>query len=323
MAADRAWVELVRTALPRHPEFEDYGVTGARRSPRLAALRARRPPGLEGGGAYGDFSSLIIAITRSTRPNKAWAEMVEEVSARGWHHAQEARTLAGHSVRVDVFDRDGPGPAMVYFHGVGGDITWHSKETGYLLRASRPPSRLVVIDWMAGPTLTTLHRVIEAGDALVVEEAVRAGSLVVGGFSMGAAVAAHAATQTPAAPAVLALMLVGAFSRLADARWVPPEFVLRAMGSATLPVAEWVRAAQCPVVCAHGARDDRVPFGSGAALAAVVSDVTGRPATFLPFPDGPHTITEDAVVSATMDAAAAHRDARALGAPPSRRAGGR
>jgi predicted alpha/beta hydrolase family esterase len=108
---------------------------------------------------------------------------------------------------------------------------------------------------------------VEASRALAHAVAAETGApIILGGHSMGGALAAACAADMTAAEAA-SLFLVATFTRLSDVNIAPPHWVLKRNGCQTMPVRLWTEQAPCAVIVSHGMSDLIVKHKDAAKLA--------------------------------------------------------
>lgn len=186
---------------------------------------------------------------------------------------------------------------FVFFPGNAGNVETAARMAEPLARSGHG---LLVASWRgygANPGSPTETGLYADGDAFMAEARRRAGDrrLVLFGFSMGGTVAIR---EAAADPAPLALVTLGAFTRLADV--APPGAGLVLPDRFDNLVA--IRRVRAPTYLLHGTADETVPYAHAARLRAAA----GGPARVVTLNGAPHHVDFDqiaAVVQRAIDEA--------------------
>jgi hypothetical protein len=186
----------------------------------------------------------------------------------------EAVTLTtsdGERVHAWWMPHERPAALVVYFHGNGGNLSvW----LDILARLNRRGFSVFAVDYRGyglstgSPTEKGLYRDVDAIVAHVRTLPRPDGTPVVyWGRSLGAAMAARAATRT--APDGIVLE-AGFPSARAVARSSPVLFVLSLLASVRFPTAEFMRDVHVPALVVHGTADSVIPYRMGVELHAAL-----------------------------------------------------
>lgn len=186
---------------------------------------------------------------------------------------------------------------FVFFPGNAGNVETAARMAEPLARSGHG---LLVASWRgygANPGSPSETGLYADGDAFMAEARRRAGDrpIVVFGYSMGGAVAIREAATSPAP---LALVTLGAFTRLADVAPAGAGFVLPDRFDNLAAV----RRVTVPTYLLHGTADEVVPFTHAQRL----RDAAGGPVRVVRLNGAPHRIDLDqitAVVQRAVDEA--------------------
>jgi fermentation-respiration switch protein FrsA (DUF1100 family) len=173
---------------------------------------------------------------------------------------------------------------IVYFHGNGGNLSnWSPILAGIVRRGYA----VFAIDYRGyglstgRPTERGLYRDVDAAVAAAWPDAGAGTPIVYWGRSLGASMAAYAATvKKPDGVIVEA----GFANARAAVRGSPLLAVLTVFASYRFPAAEFLARARAPVLMLHGDRDRVIPFALGRELFELIPE----PKTFVAIPGGDH-----------------------------------
>jgi uncharacterized protein len=175
-------------------------------------------------------------------------------------------TADGESLRGWLMRADEPRALVLYFHGNGGNLSvWLPILAGVVRRGYS----VAAVDYR-GYGLSTgtpgergLYRDVDAAVRWAWESAQPGQPVVYWGRSLGATMAAYAASRREPR----ALILEAGFP---DARTLLPRRsllgLLAAFSSLRFPTADYLRDVTCPVLVMHGDADSVVPFSAGQRL---------------------------------------------------------
>lgn len=183
------------------------------------------------------------------------------------YRAISLRTADGETLRAWFLPHDRPRAAIVYWHGNGGNLSlWRDIVAG----VHRQGFSILAFDYRGyglstgSPSEDGLYK---DTDAVVrhFETALHqpAAKVIYWGRSLGATFAAYAATISKPD----ALILESAFpDKVSVIRYDPVMRLLNLFASYTLPTAEFLERADCPVLFVHGDADRVIPFRLGREL---------------------------------------------------------
>ena len=193
-------------------------------------------------------------------------------------------TADGERLRVWVMRAPAPRANVVYFHGNGANLSnWSPILTAIVKRGYS----VVAFDYRGygvstgHPTERGLYRDVEAVVKHVQAVQWKSGPTIYWGRSLGAAMAAYAASVQPPDGIILESGFVNA---RAAVRGSPILVVLSFFSSYRFPTAEFVNRANRPVLVVHGNRDSVIPFARGREL----FDVLTVPKRFVVVDGGDH-----------------------------------
>ena len=180
-------------------------------------------------------------------------------------------TADGERLRVWKMHAPSPRANVVYFHGNGANLSnWSPILTAIVKRGYS----VVAFDYRGygmstgHPTERGLYRDVEAvakhAQALRLESV----PTIYWGRSLGAAMAAYAATVQPPDGIILESGFANARAAVRDS---PILVVLSFFSSYRFPTAEFVNRANRPVLVVHGNRDSVIPFARGRELFDVLT----------------------------------------------------
>jgi hypothetical protein len=199
--------------------------------------------------------------------------------------ALTATTADGERLRVWHLPHDEPLARVIYFHGNGGNLSvW----ADILVDARRRRFDVVAVDYRGygastgRPTEIGLYRDVDATLRLV-EGRLRRDDLttIYWGRSLGAAMAAYAASSRPADGVILE---AGFPSARAVLETMPPLWALSWLSSYRFPTAYWMQSVRQPALVLHGDADSVIPYRLGKRL---YEQIPG-PKQLLTIPGGDH-----------------------------------
>jgi fermentation-respiration switch protein FrsA (DUF1100 family) len=171
---------------------------------------------------------------------------------------------------------------VLYFHGNGGNLSvW----TPILVGIARRGYTITAFDYRGygrssgRPSERGLYADVDA--ALDWDDGARGVPVIYWGRSLGAAMAAYAATRTRPDGLILEAGFPNAWSLV---RGSAPLALVGLFSSYRFPTASFVRRAGCPVLVMHGDDDRVIPFALGRAL----FDEVPEPKRFVPIRGGDH-----------------------------------
>jgi fermentation-respiration switch protein FrsA (DUF1100 family) len=185
--------------------------------------------------------------------------------------ATTIETADAERLRAWVMRAPAPRANIVYFHGNGANLSnWSPILTAIVKRGYS----VVAFDYRGygmstgHPTERGLYRDVEA--IAKHAQALRAESVptIYWGRSLGAAMAAYAATVQPPDGIILESGFANARAAVRDS---PILVVLSFFSSYRFPTAEFVNRANRPVLVVHGDRDSVIPFARGRELFEVLT----------------------------------------------------
>ena len=180
-------------------------------------------------------------------------------------------TADGERLRGWVMRAPAPRANVVYFHGNGANLSnWSPIVTGIVKRGYS----VFAFDYRGygqstgQPTERGLYRDVEAVVKQATGEQSAAIPTIYWGRSLGAAMAAYAATVHPPDGIILES---GFANARAAVRSSPILLVLSFFSSYRFPAADFVNRANRPVLVMHGNRDSVIPFALGQELFAALT----------------------------------------------------
>ena len=175
-------------------------------------------------------------------------------------------TADGERLRVWKMHAPSPRANVVYFHGNGANLSnWLPILTGIVKRGYS----VVAFDYRGfgkstgRPTERGLYRDVDAIVTHVKPDRSESIATLYWGRSLGATMAAYAATVQPPDGMILESGFVNARSAIRDS---PILVALSVFSSYRFPTAEFVNRANRPVLVMHGNRDRVIPFARGREL---------------------------------------------------------
>jgi fermentation-respiration switch protein FrsA (DUF1100 family) len=173
---------------------------------------------------------------------------------------------------------------IVYFHGNGGNL---SNWAPILATIVRRGYALFAIDYRGygvstgRPTERGLYKDVDAAIAGAWPDATAGTPLVYWGRSLGASMAAYAATIKKPDGVIVEAGFANARAAVRDS---PLLAALSLLASYRFPAAEFLRRAGAPVLMLHGDRDSVIPYAVGRELFAQIPE----PKTFVTIAGGDH-----------------------------------
>ena len=198
-------------------------------------------------------------------------------------------TSDGEQLHASLLQAPDARASIVYFHGNGGNLSMWAP---VLAGIARRGYAVFAVDYRGygrstgRPTERGLYRDVDAAIAAATAEDAGAGLPVVyWGRSLGAAMAAYAATVRPPDGVILE-------SGFADARAVlrssPVLAVFSLFSTYRFATADHLRSVASPVLVIHGDRDSIIPYALGRELYERISS----PKEFVTIPGGDHNDPE-------------------------------
>jgi pimeloyl-ACP methyl ester carboxylesterase len=193
-------------------------------------------------------------------------------------------TTDGQRLRAWAIRGPQPRARIVYFHGNGGNL---SNWSPILSAIARRGYSVLAVDYRGyglstgRPTERGLYRDVDATVARPWSEDERSLPLVYWGRSLGAAMAAYAATVRQPAGVIIEAGFPDARSAV---RASPPLAILSRLASYRFPAAEFLNRANVPVLQLHGDRDSVIPIELGRELFQMING----PKEFVVIPGGYH-----------------------------------
>jgi uncharacterized protein len=237
------------------------------------------------------LAALVIGlalVVRWLEPRLAFFPLaVESETPRTFGRSFEAvtvHTADGERLRAWRIEVRQPRARIVYFHGNGGNLSnWAPILAGI---AGRGYS-VFAVDYRGygvstgRPTERGLYRDVDACLEAAWPTAETTAPLVYWGRSLGAAMAAYAATITKADGIIIEAGFPDARTVIRDS---PVLVALSVFSSYRFPVAEFLGAAKAPVLVMHGDHDRVIPFALGREL----FDALPGPKRFVVIAGGDH-----------------------------------
>ena len=208
------------------------------------------------------------------------------------------RTADGEQLRAWALPHPSPRAQILYFHGNGGNLSiW----APILAGIHRQGFSVNVIDYRGygastgRPTERGLYRDADAAVDWIWSERHTDAPLIYWGRSLGATIAAYAASKRPPDGLILEAGFSNARSLL---RSSPPLRFLALFSSYRFPTADFVQRTRVPVLIMHGDADRVIPFESGVELFAHIRE----PKQFVAIRGGDHNDLTPASPEAYWDA---------------------
>ena len=193
-------------------------------------------------------------------------------------------TSDGERLRAWVMHAPSPRARIVYFHGNGGNLSnWAPILSAIVQRGFS----MIAVDYRGyglstgRPTERGLYRDVEAVVRHVRAEADPAVPLIYWGRSLGATMAAYAASIDAADGVILESSFPNA---RAAVRGSPVLFLLSLVASYRFPTTGFMKTVRAPALVMHGDRDGVIPF----ALGREVFDAIDGPREFVALRGGDH-----------------------------------
>lgn len=208
------------------------------------------------------------------------------------YEAIDLTTSDGERLRAWWMPHPSARATVVYFHGNGGNLSMWAPILVNVWR--RAGVTVLALDYRGygvssgRPSEAGLYRDVDATlAALDLRRDRPAGPLIYWGRSLGAVMAAYAATRrTPDG-----LILESGFpSMRAVVEGSPLFWLLSWLSSYRFPAADWLGRVSCPALVLHGDRDRVIPFRLGRQLYETVRG----PKRFVVIPGGDHNDVEPA-----------------------------
>jgi fermentation-respiration switch protein FrsA (DUF1100 family) len=214
--------------------------------------------------------AALAALVRAVQPRMAFfptcGESATPAELRIPFEATTIRTRDGERLHAWLLPQERPRAFVLYFHGNGGNLSiWlpvlagvHREGyavaaidyRGYGESSGRPSERGLYTD---------VEAALEWGATLQLTEV----PILFWGRSLGATMAAYAATKTRPAGLILESGFPTARSVFRDSTLL---LVLSVFSSYRFPTARYAQRAGCPVLVMHGDADRVIPFSNGRAL---------------------------------------------------------
>ena len=231
-------------------------------SPSLAEFLLFQPSRGDPGEPPTLSGTLGTSLTLSTS---------DGVRIQAWWFESKGKASSAEGATLDSsVSSPRPAPAVLFLHGNAGDISDRTPLAEGLLREGLSVLLLEYRGYGGSegrPSEEGLHLDALAGHAFLVEQVGDANRIVVFGRSMGGAVAAHLAAETPSA----GLVLEASFTSLERMGRIvypilPGFFFRRVRGR--FSTLDWVRRVEVPLLVIHGTDDEIVPARFGQELLA-------------------------------------------------------
>lgn len=212
----------------------------------------------------------LILLVRVIEPQFAFFPSAgEDVTPRDFGERFDALTIPtadGERLHAWRLPAESPRAHVVYFHGNGGNLSvW----APILVRLQHRGYSVLAVDYRGyglstgRPSERGLYRDVDAVIEYAWRDRDRRVPIVYWGRSLGAAMAAHAASVKPPDRVILE-------AGFPDARTVvrssPLLALLTRFSSYRFPTADLMRGVHAPVLVMHGDRDGVIPFAVGRAL---------------------------------------------------------
>lgn len=230
----------------------------------------------------------LMLVIRLIEPQLAFFPTAgEDVTPRDFGERFDALTIPtadGERLHAWSLPADSLRAHIIYFHGNGGNLSvW----APILVRLQHRGYSVLAVDFRGyglstgRPSERGLYRDVDAVLDHVWRDRDRRAPIVYWGRSLGAAMAAYAASVRPPDRVILE-------SGFPDVRTVvrssPLLALLTPFSSYRFPTAELMRGVRAPVLVMHGDRDRVIPFALGRAL----FESLGGPKRFVTIPGGDH-----------------------------------
>ncbi len=213
----------------------------------------------------------LAVLVRWVEPRMVFFPFAGETETpRDFGVAFEAVTIDtrdGEKLRAWRMDAPAPRARIVYFHGNGGNL---SNWAPIVAAIARRGYSIVAIDYRGygmstgRPTEQGLYRDVEATVAQAWPDNASAMPLIYWGRSLGASMAAYAATLRK--PDGIIPIEAGFANARAAVRGSPVLALLSLLASYRFPAGEFLNRAGAPVLVMHGDRDTVIPFPLGREL---------------------------------------------------------
>jgi fermentation-respiration switch protein FrsA (DUF1100 family) len=195
----------------------------------------------------------------------------------------DLKTTDGETLRAWWMPHPHPRAAVLYLHGNGGNLSmWMPVLAGIQQRGFS----VLALDYRGygvssgDPSEQGLYRDVEAALAHLVERAGAGRPIVFWGRSLGAVMAAYAASLRQPDGLILESGFPDARSVLAGS----PLWVLSFVSSYRFPATQWLASVRCPTLVMHGTVDSIIPFRLGQRL----YDAVQGPKAFVAIEGGDH-----------------------------------
>jgi hypothetical protein len=227
----------------------------------------------------------LVGLVRAIEPSLAFFPLRGEdaTPAAGTFEAVDLTTSDGESLRAWWMPHPEPRALVYYLHGNGGNLSmWLPVLSGIQQRGFS----VFALDYRGYGTSTGrpseqgLYRDVEAALARVSELASARVPIIYWGRSLGAVMAAFAASRRGPDGLILESGFPDARSVVAGSLLWPLSF----LSSYRFPAGEWLQSVHCPTLVMHGTEDSVIPFRLGRQL---FESVPG-PKTFVAIEGGDH-----------------------------------
>jgi fermentation-respiration switch protein FrsA (DUF1100 family) len=229
----------------------------------------------------------VVILVRLLEPSMAFFPLRGEdatPSAAGLpFEAIDLRTTDGETLRAWWMPHHQPRAAVLYLHGNGGNLAMWMP---VLAAIQQRGFSILAVDYRGyglstgQPSEQGLYRDAESAMAQLVERAGPGLPIVFWGRSLGAVVAAYAASLRQPDGLILESGFPNARALLAGS----PLWVLSFVASYRFPADRWLDAVRCPTLVLHGTADSVIPFRLGQRL----HDAVRGPKQFVAIEGGDH-----------------------------------
>jgi len=213
---------------------------------------------------------LVAILVRVAEPGLAFFPVAgETVTPRHFDTEYETvsiETRDGEHLHAWALPRHAPRALVVYFHGNGGNLSvW----APILVGIARHGYSVLAVDYRGyglstgRPTERGLYRDVDAVVERAWSASERRGPVIYWGRSLGATMAAYAATVRPPEAVILES---GFPDARALVRTLPPLALLAPFSTYRFATAAFLEEVAVPVLVMHGDEDRVIPFAMGRAL---------------------------------------------------------